>query len=63
MEEAYALVGVGLSVFAFALILLALGTYAGGNWEAISQGISVFLMIVVGFFFAAYVLKNVMEKW
>ena len=63
MDEAFSLLGVGLSVFAFAVILLCLGTYAGGNWEAVSQGITLFLLIVVGFFFAAYVLKNVMEKW
>ena len=63
MDELYALFTAGLSIFIFALILLGLGSYAGGNWEAISQGITVFLFIVIGFFYAAYILVNVMRKW
>lgn len=62
MDEMYAVLGIGLCVFAFLAILLGLGSFYGGNWELVAQGVTKFILIIVGFAFAAYVLVKLMEK-
>lgn len=62
MSEAYQIVAIGLSILAFLLILLSLGAWAGGNWEAISQAVSSLILVIIGFCFAAYVLMNLMRR-
>ena len=62
MNEMFAIIGIGLCVFAFLLILLGIGSFYGGDWELVAQGVSKFILIVVGFSFAAYVLVRLMGK-
>ncbi len=56
MDEMYVIIGIGLCVFAFLAILLGLGEFYGGDWETVAQGVTKFILIIVGFSFAAYVL-------
>ena len=62
MDEMYAVIGIGICVFAFLIILLGLGSFYGGNWELVAQGVTKFLLIVVGFAFGAYVLVKLMGR-
>ena len=62
MDEMYAIIAIGLCIFAFLIILLGLGSFYGGNWELVAQGVTKFLLIIVGFSFAAYVLVNLMGR-
>ena len=62
MNEMFAVIGIGLCVFAFLLILLGIGSFYGGDWELVAQGVSKFILIVVGFAFASYILVNLMGK-
>jgi len=62
MDEMYAIIGIGLCVFAFLAILLGMGSFYGGDWETVSQGVTKFILIIVGFSFACYVLVNLMGK-
>ena len=62
MDEMYAIIGIGISVFAFLIILLGLGSFYGGNWELVAQGVTKFILLIVGFAFGAYVLVKVMGK-
>lgn len=55
-DEVFTVVVVGLSVLIFSLILLGLGSWYGGNWEAVAQGIVAFMGVVVAFYVAAMVL-------
>ena len=63
MDEAFALVGVGLCVFAFCIILLGLGSWQGGNWEAIAQAVISVVGLIAAIFLAAFVLKNIIDRW
>jgi hypothetical protein len=62
MDEAYAVVVIGVCVFLFLLILVGIGDFYGGNWELVAQGITQFILIVVGFAFGSYVLVKIMER-
>lgn len=62
MDEMYAVIGIGLCIFAFLIILLGLGSFYGGDWELVAQGVTQFILIVVGFAFAVYVLVKLMER-
>lgn len=62
MDELYALIGIGICIFAFLLVLLGIGSFYGGDWELIAQGISKFILIIVGFAFGSYVLVKVLER-
>jgi len=58
----YALLGIGLCVFAFLLVLLGIGSFYGGAWETVAQGIAKFILIIVGFAYGCYVLVKVLER-
>jgi len=62
MDEMFAVVGIGLCLFAFLLVLLGLGSFYGGEWEIIAQGVTKFMVLVVGFAFGAYVLFKIMGR-
>lgn len=55
-DEVFTVVVVGLAVLIFSLILLGLGSWYGGNWEAVAQGIVAFMGIVVAFYIGALAL-------
>ena len=62
MDEMYAVIGIGICVFAFLAILLGMGSFYGGDWETVAQGVTKFILIIVGFSFAVYVLMKLMGK-
>jgi len=62
MDDLYAIIGIGLCVFAFLIIMLGIGSFYGGDWETVSQGVTKFILLIVGFAFGAYVLVNLMGK-
>ena len=62
MNEAFAIVGIGLCIFIFCGILLGIGSFYGGDWELVSQGVTQFILLVVGFAFGAYVLVKLLRR-
>lgn len=62
MDEMFAIVGIGVCVFAFLIILLGIGSFYGGDWQLIAQGVTQFILIVVGFAFGCYVLVKILER-
>ena len=62
MNEMFAILGIGLSVFCFLMLLLGLGEFYGGDWETVAQGVTVFILVIVGFALGAFVLMKVVEK-
>jgi hypothetical protein len=62
MDEASAILGIGVCLFAFLAVLLGIGSFYGGDWQLVAQGITQFFLIIVGFSFGAYVLIKIMEK-
>lgn len=56
MDDVYVLIGIGLSIFAFLLMLLGIGAYAGGDWDTVAKGITPFILIITGFAFACFIL-------
>jgi hypothetical protein len=62
MNEMYAVVGIGLCIFVFLAFLLGLGSFYGGQWEAVSQGVAKFILLIVGFAIGAFVLIRVLGR-
>lgn len=62
MDEMYAVLGIGLCIFVFLVILLGLGSFYGGDWELVAQGVTKFILIITGFSFAVYVLVKLMGR-
>lgn len=56
MDDVYAIIGIGLSIFAFLLLLMGIGAYAGGDWETVAIGITPYMIIITGFAFACFIL-------
>lgn len=62
MDELYAVLSIGVCIFLFLLVILALGSFYGGSWELIAQGVTPFILLIVGFSFGAYVLIKLLES-
>lgn len=62
MDELYAVLGIGVCVFLFLLVILGLGSFYGGDWDTVAKGVTSFILIVVCFAFAAFVLVKLMER-
>jgi hypothetical protein len=62
MNEAAAIVGIGISIFAFLLVLVGIGSFYGGDWQLVAQGIAQFILIVVAICFGFFVLVKIMER-
>ena len=62
MDELYAIVGIGICIFSFLAILLGIGEFYGGDWQTVAQGVTSFILIVVGFAFGCFVLVKIMER-
>jgi len=62
MDEAAAVIIIGLCIFAFLLVLLGIGEFYGGQWSLVAQGVVKFILIILGVCFAAFVLVKLMEK-
>lgn len=62
MDEMLSLVIVGLCIAAFLIILLGVGSFFGGDWELVAQGVASFIMVIVGFVYGCIVVTIVMGK-
>lgn len=62
MDELFQVITVGLAVFLFSLFLLGIGSFAGGSWEPVAQGVAAFLLIVVGIYMAALTLLRLTKR-
>lgn len=62
MDDMFAVIGIGLSIFAFLLVLLAVGDYLGGQWQTIAQGVTPFILLIVGFALGCFVLVRWMRR-
>ena len=62
MDDAAAIVTIGICLFAFLLVLLGLGEFYGGEWQLIAQGVATFMLLIVAFAFGAFVLVRVINK-
>jgi hypothetical protein len=58
-----ALITIGVLIVGFLLVLIGLGEFYGGNWEIVAQGVTNFILIIVGFAFACFVIIKVIDKW
>lgn len=62
MNEMFAVLGIGIALLCFLLLILGLGSMAGGDWAAIAQGVTLFFGIIVAFCLGAFALVKVMER-
>lgn len=62
MDDMFAVVGIGLSVCIFLLILLGIGEFYGGSWNTIAQGVAPFILLVTVFALGCYVLVRWLNK-
>lgn len=62
MDDIFQPIVVGLCIFIFALILTGIGSFYGGDWETVAQGVTMFLLIIVGFYYGALVLMKVLGR-
>jgi len=62
MNELYAILGIGICLFLFLLVLLGLGSFYGGDMEIIASGVTQFILLIVAFAFGAYVLVSLMGR-
>ena len=62
MDEAYAVITIGISIFLFLLVLLGIGEFYGGEWSTVAQGVAKYILLVVGFAFGIYVLVKLMGR-
>lgn len=61
-NEILALVGIGLCIFIFLAVLLAMGSVYGGNWSTVAQGITPFIVVITIFAYGAYILVKLMGR-
>ena len=62
MDEMFSIISIGVCIFIFLALLLGIGSFYGGEWELVSQGVAKFFLLIVGFAFGAYVLVRWMES-
>lgn len=62
MDDAYVIITIGLCIFAFLAVLLGIGSFYGGDWQTVAQGVTQFILLIVGFCFAAVVVVRIMER-
>jgi hypothetical protein len=62
VNEAYAIIGIGICIMLFLLVLLGIGEFYGGDWNTVAQGVAKFILLIVGFAFGAYVLVKLLER-
>jgi len=62
MDDAYVVIAIVLCVFAFLAVLLGIGQFYGGEWNTVAQGVAEFIMLIMGFCFAAIVIVRLMGR-
>ncbi len=62
MDEAFAIITIGISIFLFLLVLLGIGSFYGGDWNTVAQGVAKFILLIVGFCFGMYILVTVINR-
>jgi len=61
-NEMYAVIGIGLCIFAFLALLLGIGQAYGGQWQLVAQGVATFIFIIVAFAVGMYVLFSLLGR-
>lgn len=59
MDDIFQPLVVGLAAALFILILTGIGEFYGGDWQTVAQGVTMFILIVVGIYVAAWVLFQI----
>jgi hypothetical protein len=62
LDEVYALIAIGLCIFAFLLVLLGIGEFYGGDLKTIAEGVAKFVMIIVAFAYGCFVVMRLIKK-
>lgn len=62
MDQGFAVIGIGLAIFCFLLVLLGIGSFYGGDWNTVAQGIAKFILIIVGFAVGVFALIAIMGR-
>jgi len=60
MDESVAVVMIGICVAVFLLILLGIGSFYGGDWETVAQGVTQFILLIVAFAVGSFVIVKLM---
>lgn len=61
MDEILAVVGIGLCICIFLIIIVSIGSFYGGSWDLVAQGVTKFILLIVAFSIGAFVLMKNME--
>jgi hypothetical protein len=62
MDDTYALIAIGLCIFAFLLVLLGVGSFYGGDMNTIAIGVTKFILLIVAFAYGAFIVWRLMKK-
>jgi len=62
MDELVAIISIFLCIFCFLALLLGLGSFYGGDWQLVAQGVTNVILIIVGFAFACFVLVKIVGR-
>lgn len=62
MDDIFQPLAVGLVALLFILVLNGIGSFYGGDWVTVAQGVTGFILIVVGVFVAAWVLMQITRR-
>jgi hypothetical protein len=62
MNEMYAVLAIGLSIFSVLAVLVGLGQAYGGSWAVVAQGVTTFILIIVGFVTGCFVLVQLIKR-
>lgn len=62
MDDIYQPLTVGLAAFLFILVLTGIGSFYGGDWQLVAQGVTMFILIIVGFYVGAWVLFQLIGR-
>lgn len=58
-NEMLAVIIIGLVIFAFCLVLLAFGSFYGGNWEIVAQAVAKYVVVLTVIGIGIYVLFSI----
>jgi len=62
MDDIYQPLTVGLAALLFILVLAGIGEFYGGDWQTVAQGVTMFILIIVGFYVGAWTLMQLIGR-
>ena len=62
MDDIYQPLTVGLAALLFILVLTGIGEFYGGDWQTVAQGVTMFILIIVGFYVGAWTLMQLIGR-